>query len=397
MPRERHAGEQSSLYGFVAARRVELVEAFVLELRALAGDGPTRTELLEDVPFLLADLEDALREATMESPSGVFPHGGAASAGASPVARSHGARRLRIGFDAAALVREYAMLRRCIVRLANDEGVVPTTREQEALTACIEEAVADAIAAYARARDLERDAREHALAEEREHLRTAVKSRDEVLAIVSHDLRTPLAAILLDAERVRRTAREPRALDAAASIVRSARRMDALIRDLLVSATLEGGRLAIDPRPVDAGEIVSEATELIRGVAENEGVRVVSEACDAVVHCDRSRILQVLGNLLTNAVKHTPEGGVVTLGAARDGEADVVVFTVDDTGPGIAAEDLARIFDRYYRGDGRVGDGAGLGLSIAKAVVEAHGGRIWAENREAGGARLAFALAARSG
>ncbi len=395
MDRERLAREQSSLHGFIAARRVQLVDAFVHELRALAGDGPTRTELLEDLPFFLADLEDALREAEGTRSGDTFRHTtghAGATPSASPAAHAHGARRLRMGLDAAALAREYATLRRCIVRLADEEGVSPSPRELELLTTCIEEAIAEAIAAYVRVRDVEREARERALSEEREHLRAAVRSRDEVLAIVSHDLRTPLAAILLDADRVRRSAEDPRASAAAEAIVRSARRMDALIRDLLVNATADGGRLEVDLRPVDVRELVREATELVRGVAESKAVRVDGAACDALVICDRARILQVLGNLLANAVKHSPEGCVVTLGATRAGPS--VVLTVDDEGPGIAAEDLERIFDRFYRGDRRVGEGAGLGLAIARSIVDAHGGRIWAENREPTGARLAFVLSA---
>jgi len=147
----------------------------------------------------------------------------------------------------------------------------------------------------------------------------------------------------------------------------------------------------VKPGPQDAAAIAREAVETLSGLAEERGLSLAAEAPAALgVTCDRDRILQVLGNLLSNALHVTEPGGRVTVRvAAGVGE---VVFAVTDTGPGIPAGDLPRVFDRWYRGHGSHYPGSGLGLSIAHAIVEAHGGRIAVESRQGQGSVFSVAL-----
>jgi signal transduction histidine kinase len=169
--------------------------------------------------------------------------------------------------------------------------------------------------------------------------------------------------------------------------------MGRLIHDLVDGASIEAGGISLRVAANDAHAVAGEAVEALREVAQERGVALVLR-CDAArtVDCDRDRIVQVLCNLVANAVQVTEEGGAVevTVAAGADGE---VTFSVADAGPGIPAEDLPHIFERWYRGRGAQRyPGTGLGLAIAHAFVTAHGGRIWAETREGAGTTFSFAL-----
>jgi signal transduction histidine kinase len=223
----------------------------------------------------------------------------------------------------------------------------------------------------------------------------ATRTREEVMAVVSHDLKTPLGAMLMGAAMVERLAPdggEGEALRrAAATVRRTAERMRRLIRDLVDFAALEAGGISIRPAPADAAGLGREAVEVLAGLAEEGGVALRLEAAPAVpIVCDRDRVLQVLTNLIANALHVTEPGGSVTL-RVEPGESEVV-FAVADTGPGIAAEDLTRVFERWYRGPDVRYAGSGLGLAIARAIVEAHGGRIWAESEVRRGSTFCFAI-----
>ena len=228
----------------------------------------------------------------------------------------------------------------------------------------------------------------------------AVRARDDMLAVVSHDLRNPLSAILANAgvlvrkappgeegERVRRRGE---------SIKRSAARMNHLIRDLLDMARIESRRLQLELGSHDLGGLLAEAMEMFLPLAGESQIRLVAEAREAalVLACDRERVLQVLSNLIGNALKFTPGGGEIRLLADADGThpRPMARLGVADTGAGIAAENLEHVFDRYWqvRASGRAG--AGLGLSIARGIVEAHGGRIWAESTPGNGSTFWFTL-----
>jgi signal transduction histidine kinase len=221
----------------------------------------------------------------------------------------------------------------------------------------------------------------------------AIRARDDVLAIVSHDLRNPLHAIVMASGLLGdATARPERVRAHAAAIERSARRMNRLIRDLLDSSRLEAGRLTLERQPTLAGSLLGEAAALILPMAgEKKLVVSIAPGAEALeVRCDRERILQVLANLLGNAVTFTPPGGEIALEAAGLPEGGAR-FAVRDTGIGVPAEHQALIFDRYWKSrESR--QGTGLGLAIAKGIVEAHGGRIWVESRAGEGATFRFTV-----
>ena len=225
-------------------------------------------------------------------------------------------------------------------------------------------------------------------------VRDAVRAREDTLAIVSHDLRTPLGTIAAAAELVRRTASpdedgEP-ARQAAATIARVGGHMARLVGDLLDVASIDAGRLAMAGGHLAPEDLARDAAEAIRPLAEDAGVRVSVRARPAPhVEADPERLQQVLANLLSNAVKVTPRGGTVRVTyEARRGH---VVFSVRDAGPGIVREHRARVFDRYWRG-GAGYRGTGLGLAIAKSIVEAHGGRLWVGSRAGVGATFRFTV-----
>jgi signal transduction histidine kinase len=224
----------------------------------------------------------------------------------------------------------------------------------------------------------------------------ATRAREEVLAVVAHDLRNPLSTILLAASLLAElpadndTISSPRGLGE--RIRRSAARMQDLIRDLLDLGAIEAGPLAVELGPVQALALTADALELMKPLASAKGVQmsVREDSEDALLSCDRGRVLQVFSNLVGNAVKFTPAGQRITLACAAD--ADGFRFTVADSGPGIAAEMLPHIFDRYWQAQSTPRQGVGLGLSIAAGIVAAHGGRIWVDSEEGHGSAFHFTL-----
>ncbi len=235
------------------------------------------------------------------------------------------------------------------------------------------------------------------LERERAETQRAVQLRDQVLAVVSHDLRSPLASIVIAADRLERRfgATVPEARRHAESIRNRAEGMSRLIHDLLDVASIEAGRLGIRCRPEDPARIAQDAVDAIALLAGERGLRLAVRAPESLppLECDRDRLLQVLSNLLGNAVKIVPAGGAVTVEVESSG--DEVRFVVSDSGPGIAPEDLPHVFDRFRRGGAVEYSGAGLGLAIAKGIVDAHRGRIAAESAPGEGARFTVTLPGR--
>lgn len=217
----------------------------------------------------------------------------------------------------------------------------------------------------------------------------AIHARDDVLGIVAHDLRNPLNAVLIAAGSLPRGGRETKLAEI---IQRAAMRMDRLIRDLLDVTSIEGGRLSLERGRVPAQQVVLDAAEAQKSLASSGAIELRLDVPRDLpaISADRDRLLQVFENLVGNAVKFTPRGGRITLGAVpREGE---VLFWVENTGAGIPAEDLPHLFDRYWRAEnGRCG-GAGLGLAIVKGIVEVHGGRIWVESTLGRGTTLYFTV-----
>jgi signal transduction histidine kinase len=218
-----------------------------------------------------------------------------------------------------------------------------------------------------------------------------------LIAAVSHDLRTPLSAIramieaitdgvVTDEETIRRYLR---------TMHDGTRELSHLIDDLFELSRIEAGALTLTREPVMVGDLISDALERLRPQAEARSVALTGSADAALpaVSLDAHHISRVLTNLIENALRHTPAGGQVQVQARRDGAR--LSLEVIDTGEGIAAADLPHVFDRFYRGEksrSRESGGAGLGLSISKGIVEAHGGTIRAESLQPHGTRVSVML-----
>ena len=198
------------------------------------------------------------------------------------------------------------------------------------------------------------------------------------------------AAILLQAVKGENEEFSRRVQTSAEHIQRSVARMNTLIGDLLDLAKLEAGRFTLQCRVHEMRELIAESLVILRPLAEQKRIELSSELRGAAVRADRDRIFQVLSNLVGNAIKFTPVGGRIDLRCQQmNGEAQV---TVADTGPGIAAEQLSNIFDRYWQARPDDLQGSGLGLFIAKGIVEAHGGRLWFQTEIGTGTTFFLAL-----
>jgi signal transduction histidine kinase len=222
----------------------------------------------------------------------------------------------------------------------------------------------------------------------------AAQLRDQVLGVVAHDLRNPLSTIRLQAAALERHGHLPdrRSAKPAQAIYRAATRMNRLIQDLLDVALMEAGQLTVKGARLSARELIVGAVEMQRPLASSSSLelRVSADPDLPDVWGDRDRLLQVFENLIGNAVKFTKAGGSITAGAVSNDHE--VLFWVMDTGGGIASEDLPHVFDRFWQATRAGQQGAGLGLPIAKGIVEAHGGRIWVESTQGRGTTFAFTI-----
>jgi PAS domain S-box-containing protein len=228
-----------------------------------------------------------------------------------------------------------------------------------------------------------------------EEAQRAARAREQVLAVVSHDLRTPLGTVLMSLELLSKALKtnDARRLEEGLERTgRAAQQMKRLIEDLLDAVSIQTGHLSIRAAATPATTLLAEAAAAFEATAVAAGIqlRVEVEAGTPDVSCDRARVLQVLSNLIGNALKVTPASGVVTLRAGARGRE--VLFVVSDTGPGIAPAELPHLFDRFWRGPEAGYQGTGLGLAIAKGIVEAHGGRIGVESTLGEGATFSFTL-----
>jgi light-regulated signal transduction histidine kinase (bacteriophytochrome) len=224
----------------------------------------------------------------------------------------------------------------------------------------------------------------------------AVQARDELIAVVSHDLRSPLSAITMLSEAMMMISHQTSAGAPSSALLRdgperirnSAAHMKALIDDLLDLAKIEANRFVLRRRSADSGVLIEESLRAASPLAAAKEIRIASQVDPTTLQVDPEQIFRVLSNLLGNAIKFTPEGGTITVRAER--RSDELMVAVSDTGPGIPADQLPHLFERYWQARPARQLGAGLGLYIAKGIVEAHGGRIWAESPA--GARLIFTL-----
>ena len=224
----------------------------------------------------------------------------------------------------------------------------------------------------------------------------ALRQRDEVLAIVAHDLRNPLSRIQMATHALSLQLPAEADRKAADIALRAIRGMDRLIQDLLDVGRLEGRGLQLESSPVEIAPLLSDLDEQFRPLAAAAGITFESAADPAAVavRADRPRLFRVFANLIDNALRVTPAGGRVRITASPARE--FVEFRVEDTGPGIDAEQLPHVFDRFWQGTRERRGSAGLGLAIVKGVVEAHGGRVFVESEPGAGATFRFWIPAAS-
>jgi signal transduction histidine kinase len=222
----------------------------------------------------------------------------------------------------------------------------------------------------------------------------AIRNREDVLAIVSHDLRSPLNALALLAQVMRQSERmDAQQLVAGADkIRRGVDKMLLLISDLLDFSKIESGTFSVEPHAETLQNIILPVIDGMKPLAEarNQMIECQIEPNLPEVSADRHRVGQVLSNLLSNAIKFTRQGGRIAVSAQQREKA--IMVSVSDEGPGIPRENLSKVFDRYWQAQESKRSGVGLGLSIAKGIVEAHGGKIWVNSEVGKGSSFSFTL-----
>ncbi len=229
-----------------------------------------------------------------------------------------------------------------------------------------------------------------------EELRRVVAARDEVLAIVSHDLRNPLSAVQLSTRLLGDLGLDERAHKHLEMIQRAIRSMSRLIDDMLDAVSIDSGKLALDLRPVPVAAVMTEVRERNAEQAQGRGVELrvtceaSPEASSAAIVGDRARVLQVFGNLIGNALTFCRAGDAMAIGCKIAG--DAVEFSISDTGPGIDPGLVPHLFEPYWCAPPNIRRRIGLALYIAKGIVERHGGRIRVDARAGAGTVFSFTL-----
>jgi signal transduction histidine kinase len=220
-------------------------------------------------------------------------------------------------------------------------------------------------------------------------MREAIRTREDMMAVVAHDLRSPLQAIELSSHMIASDPAGPSVARLVDGIQGVAARMKRLVHDLLDGAALDSGRVTLEPRAYPLLDLIAGVLGTFADTGRAQGIRLEYEVPAGLppVRCDPERIEQLLTNLVENALKFTPAGGTIRVSArAAGGAAEIEVA---DTGKGIAADDLEHLFERYWKGDA---GGTGLGLYIAKRIAEAHGGSLSADSRVGVGSQFRLTL-----
>jgi signal transduction histidine kinase len=226
---------------------------------------------------------------------------------------------------------------------------------------------------------------------------SALKARDEMMAIVSHDLRNPLAAIMLQVKLMQKSleikGEIPDLKDKLIRIGNSCNRMNRLIQDILDVTSIEGGKFKLNCQHFSVASLLLDMMNSFQEIAESNGVELIQNVHNEehVAFGDRERTGQILMNLISNSLKFTPRGGKIIVNT--DEKKGDTYFSVQDTGTGISDEALPHIFNRFWQGHKVSGSlGIGLGLSIVKGIVDAHNGKIWVESAPAQGTKFTFVL-----
>jgi len=229
--------------------------------------------------------------------------------------------------------------------------------------------------------------------EKRHDAELLAHAREEVLGVVAHDLRNPLSLIITSTSLLLEDSLDQsRRRELLEVALRGGRQMNRLIGDLLDTVRIHAGKLALELEDVEVSTILHQAEETFRPLAQKRGIRleVVPPADGMAVRADPLRVSQIVGNIVGNAIKFTPETGSVTLSTSPNGK-DVAIH-VSDSGPGIPPADVEHLFENFWQARRNDHRGVGLGLAIAKAVVEAHGGKIWCESAVGHGSTFSFTL-----
>ncbi len=223
-------------------------------------------------------------------------------------------------------------------------------------------------------------------------VRAALRSREEIVGVVSHDLRNPVAAVKMLSRAALTDSGGTSQTENILLIAKAAEQMDALIRDLLDVNRLDAGKLTIHQEPIDPSDLLSGSLQTLLPLIEEKEIKLdlELEAGLPKVLADSERIQQAISNLIGNAIKFTPSGGKITVRTRSTGEE--LTVSVIDNGAGISAEQMPKVFDRYWQSARTDREGAGLGLAIAKGIVEGHGGRIWIESTPGQGTTASFTL-----
>ena len=281
------------------------------------------------------------------------------------------------------------------LRLVEDEAL---RGERATADASIRQERQAAASVLSKLLPLERDATDRYLLTERARSDGALANRDGFLGIVAHDLRDLLGGVVLSAEQLSRigTGSETgeQVLAETKRLKRYAARMNRLIGDLVDTASIDAGRLAVTSTHGDVALLLAEAVDTFRAAAVEKGVSLELETAGRPLAAafDHDRMLQVLANAISNSIKFTPAGGRIAIRGERAG--NELRFAISDTGPGIPAEALETIFERFWQVGKNDRRGLGLGLYLSRCIVEAHGGKIWAESTPGEGARISFTLPA---
>jgi two-component system, OmpR family, phosphate regulon sensor histidine kinase PhoR len=349
-----------------------------MQVRALPAAQRLDIPALNDhIPLLLAELAMALRSRSEATVTEGLAQG-------TPPA--HGLQRLKDGFDIAEVVAEYNMLRGCIHELAERNGLDMQGKPFYVLNHVLDRAIGIAVEAFATQKAIE-----------------VRQRREEYLAFVAHDLRTPLSAVALSARvlEVLLTRKSEETLQVSqmwTTLKRNVRNLEGLVKKVIEENTnieTEVG-IKLQCRDFDLWPVVEALIHDLHPVAETGSTRLLNSVPeDLVVYADAGLVRRVLQNLIANAITHTPRGEVV-IGAQRMGTgADVECF-VRDNGAGISLEDQGSIFDRGTTGHEKAG-GLGLGLAIVRTFIEAHHGTVTVASELGVGSTFHFTLPARSG
>lgn len=369
-----------NLADFIEQRQAVLLETFIANVRAhtLNPEADTPRSVIENaIPAFLLELIDRLRAARPIDPQVE-----------SDASEEHGEQRYENGFDLDSVIREYSVLAHVILREVELAGIVVSVREFDCLVNALNGGVANAVSAYVRTQNAEREdllGRERAARVEAEKLG---QFKDEFLATLSHELRTPLQAILGYASALLGNARDADAVERGLAVIeRNSRALTDLIERLLDMSALKAGRVRLRVEDVCLAEVVEATLATLERAAAARSIRceVLCNDARATFPGDRERVGQIAYQLLTNAIRSSKQGGVVR--AEIDCGADVVALRVSDDGTSGDTANLPYAFDMFAPQNThtrRTADGLGIGLAFIKELVELHGGEVFAMPNPAG-------------